>query len=134
MALTMYASLNATSGGPVETADFSDLSTLAPGAYVYAFLSGTQNAKFFFSSAGGSVALPQTMDLTTVAVPYGYTVLAGGAVAQAQYTDVAGNLKKGGFWTMLKPAAGSPDAGSPTEFYFDSYVVLITTSLTSEWA
>lgn len=144
MAFTIYG-LMTTSGGPYWTS--SDVTAItganpAAGVNVYGFVSGEQKSKFFYSSNSlgpyGAVSLPTLLVPNTV--PFGAVQIGTSAIffvqAQAFIPDPTGSgfaAPQGGqLYFAVQPTAGSPDAGSPTQFLVDPYTLLIVAAAAAE--
>lgn len=138
MAFTVYGlTSTATPPGPYQNSS-TDVTAItggnpAVGAYLYGFVSGMQLSKFFYSSAGGTLALPQFV--TPNALPTGATQIGTSAIYQSQYTDTNNNLRGGALYFAVQPQPGSPDAGSPQQFEVDPYTIFLVASSSSayEW-
>jgi|ERR1700729_283901 len=146
--ITAYG-LTSTSHGPyfVTSGSVTDIASLPAGTgsnnYVVGFVDGEQKAKFFYSASVttdpyGQIALPVLAAPNALPSP-DYTALdtslagwtgsaAAAAVYQAQPGTVLGvgtALGYGGIWFGVSYTAGSPDAGSPGQFFLDVYGILL---------
>lgn len=118
------------------TTSIADIATITSSVNVVGFLDGENRAKYFYSSAAGSVNLP-TLSAVPNAVPQGAVPLGSsgtGFVYIVVQQDTAGNWRGSMLYFQVTPAAGSPDVASPLQFSLDPYGLLIVDSATTEWA
>ena len=145
MAFTVYG-LMTSSGGPYWTS--SDVTNItganpAAGVNVYGFIEGQQLAKFFTSSnangPAGAVALPTLVVPNTV--PIGALQVGTSAIffvqAQAGVPDPSGfgftALTGGQLYFAVQFAAGSPDAGSPSQYLVDPYTLILVAAASAQY-
>jgi hypothetical protein len=118
------------------TTSVSDIAALSSSKNVIGFVDGSNRAKYFYSTAAGSINLP-TLSAVPNQLPPGYVQLGTtnqSFVAGVPQEDTAGTYFIGLMFFQLTPAAGSSDAASPMLYSMDQYGLLIVDSATTEWA